>query len=121
MKKLQKGMGLVQLMVILAIATVFMNFGIKMMPVLMENMAIKQSLKQIATDARSEGDSSRSLWVKFQKFMDVNSINYIKRDNFFVIENENGSLNIGVDYEVRKEFLYNFDIVAKFKDRVTSP
>jgi hypothetical protein len=117
----QQGMGLLQLMIIIGIATVFITFGLKMFPVVMDNLAIKQSLEQIAREAKSQDGNvnTRALWNKLQKFNNINSINYIKKEHFIVEKTDNG-VNFGVDYEVRKEFLYNFDIVAKFNNMVSA-
>jgi len=90
---------------------------IKMVPVVMEGMAIKkhvESLKDVPLITKKTKSEIRSL---LQRRLDVDDVESIKRDNI-KIERTPGHLIVTLEYEIRKPLLGRYDVIASHKNSV---
>jgi hypothetical protein len=91
--------------------------GLKLIPVYMEYGTISSVLESVAEEQATSRKSGTALWTSMIKRLEINNINYIKKEHFKT-EKVDGGEKLSVKYEVRTHMFGNLDTVASFEKTV---
>ncbi|HFQ91718.1 MAG TPA: DUF4845 domain-containing protein [Chromatiales bacterium] len=108
------GLGFIFILLILAF---FVALGLKLVPVYLEYYNVTTSLQSLAKEDSSELSSSQDIKALLNKRLGINDVTSVSDQNI-TIGKEGDNTLVTVEYEVRKNFLGNVDIVVTFKDSV---
>ncbi len=113
--KSQHGMSWFSMLILIGMIGFFIVSGIKLGPTYMEHETIRSVMNDIAKDQTLAGKHPNVIWKAMQKRLGVNSISYIKKENFkYERSDGTGPNRMTVDYEVREPLMANIDTVLKF-------
>jgi len=116
----QQGFTLIGLIIILGIIGTITLSVLKVFPVYMEHLAIKTSLEAIETDPGLKNMSVSKIRGLFGKKLDMNQVTSINAKDA-KINRSIGEITMKVDYEVRKDYIGNVDIILSFSDKFEVP
>jgi len=114
----QKGMTLIGLVIVLGFIGMVTLSALKVFPVYMEHLAVKTSMEAIETDPGIKNMSVSKIRELFRKKLDMNQVTSVNAGNAKIGRNI-GDLTFKVEYEVRKDYIANIDLVLSFKDEFT--
>jgi Tfp pilus assembly major pilin PilA len=113
----QKGLTMISWMVIIAIGVFFTLIGIKMVPVYLENYSIKQVLGSLQDDHRVRDMGRSEIKKIIIKRLKINRVYSFPQDKIN-IKASNKSIEISLDYEVRKPVIGNVSVLMAFSESV---
>jgi hypothetical protein len=110
----QRGASYWAVMIAILLAVLFLKGALVSWPAYwddyMINHAIKERLK-VVDEKTTPVDFKNEMAQQLQ----MNNIRDLKVDDIMTVSNDKGHLQVDTDYEVRREFLANVDVVMKFK------
>ena len=112
--KKQQGMTFWGWLVILSILGIAVLVGVKLAPKYLDFYSVKSLLNQVAQQDFVGTPKKREVWSSISKHLDVNYIEYIKKEHLTVKQQKDGT-HIIIDYEVREPIMGNVDVVMSFK------
>ena len=112
MKKTQAGMSLTGFLLGLALVGFVLYLGMKLIPMYQEYWSVKKALQSVAQDDAVPADPV-SVRQALAKYFDVGYVGSVKPESIKVERVGDASM-ISVEYEVRRPFIHNLDIVGKF-------
>lgn len=121
--KNQRGMTFLGVTLLLVIAIMLINFGVKLIPPYINNYTVKGIIKSIVDKTQKYDNSTpveeyqQTLRSEFDKALVINNIDSIKAQNITVNSNGNG-YQIQVDYDVQTHLLGNIDALIHFKNTI---
>jgi hypothetical protein len=115
--KHQYGLSFISWLLVIGIAGALAVVGLKLIPVYMEYGTISSVLESVGEEQAESRKSGAALWTSMIKRLEINNINYIKKENFKT-EKVDGGENLSVKYEVRTHMFGNLDTVASFEKTV---
>lgn len=92
-------------------------FGMKMLPVYLEFNSVNTIMEAVSKEKSISSYNPRQVWRLVKKRLDVNAIKNVKFEDLSV-ERGQGFSRISIKYEVRKPFVGNMDIVAKYDNTI---
>jgi hypothetical protein len=112
MRRLQQGVSYLGVLTLIAIGGMIIKVSATVAPPYYDNYTIDKIIVSLFRDGRgnSVADFKRGLENRFQ----INNIRDMKPDDF-KYEYKDGKLTVLVDYEVRRQFIGNLDVVMHFK------
>lgn len=113
MQHKQKGMALMGWLVVLALFAFSLTVFFKLIPVYIENYAVKQAFEKVVSDPEIKNQTSEQIRQHFSKYIVTNSIKSVTSDKLIISPKENKK-NIELNYEVRKLFIGNIDFIMSF-------
>ena len=111
----QKGFTLMGLIIVFAIIGMITLSILKVFPVYMVNMAVKKSLEAIETDHGIKTMSVGQIRGLFEKKLDMNQVTSIRAKDA-KINRSISDITVKVEYEVRKDYIGNIDLILSFSD-----
>ena len=111
----QQGMTFISLVIVLAVVGMVVLSVLKVFPVYMEHLAVQTSMEAIETDPGVKNMSVSKIRELFRKKLDMNQVNSINAKQA-KIGRGIGELTFVIEYEVRKDYFANIDLVLSFKD-----
>lgn len=111
----QKGMTGVGWLLLLSLLGILVFMGIKIVPMYLENYAVKASLKGLAESETIATDSAAEVYNSLSHRLDVNGIDSIGREQIEVNKSP-GALRVTVTYEVQRPLIANLDVVGYFEE-----
>jgi len=114
----QSGLTLIGFFIVLAVTLFFAYAAMRLVPMYLEYHALTSAMATLQKEPGAKKMSSlmikksieNKLWVSY-------ATDNIKRENMRITKKSDG-INLRVTYEVRKPFLGNVDIVARFDHNV---
>jgi len=116
----EQGFTLIGLIIILGFIGIITLSVLKVFPVYMEHLAIKTSLEAIETDPGLKNMSVSKIRGLFGKKLDMNQVTSINAKDA-EISRSIGEITMKVEYEVRKDYIGNVDIILSFSDQFDVP
>lgn len=116
-KNHQYGMSFISWLLVIGIAGALAVVGLKLIPVYMQYGTVVSVLESIAEEQGTSRHTGAAMWKSLNKRLEINSINYLKKENFKT-EKTNGGEKLSVKYEVRTHMFGNLDTVASFEKTV---
>jgi len=110
----QSGLTLIGFFIVLAVVLFFVYAGMRLGPMYLEYHALVNAMKTLQDDPASKTMSPAKIKQKIRSSLWVSySTENIKKEHMRVSKKTDG-INVRVAYEVRKPFLGNVDVVARF-------
>ncbi|MBQ0723850.1 MAG: DUF4845 domain-containing protein [Cycloclasticus sp.] len=116
----QKGFTFIGLVIVLAIIGVITLTVLKIFPVYMEHLAVKTAMEAIETDPELKNMSPGEIRRLFEKKLDVNQVTSVNAKNA-KIGRGIGEITFKIEYEVRKDYIGNVDLILSFSDQFEVP
>ena len=89
--------------------------ALKVFPVYMEYFSVQTSIETLADDPNIKNMSVRKIRTLLNKKFNMNAVTSVKAADA-KIRKSGGEIVFNLDYEVRKEYIGNVDIVLSFSD-----
>ena len=110
----ESGLTLIGFLIVLCVTLFFAYAGMRVIPMYLEYHALGNAMEVLRKDPTSKSlppgkiknKIQMSLWASYAS-------NNIKHEHMHISKKSDG-VNVRVKYEVRKPFLANIDIIAKF-------
>lgn len=116
----QKGVTALGWILILALIAFFALVALKFAPLYMGSLTVSSILSDMEKEPSMGDKTPAEILETLNKRLSVNMIKYIRRDEIY-LENTKDSIILELDYEVRKDFVGNIDIVLSFNKRAEIP
>ena len=116
----QNGFTLVGLILVLALIGIITLSILKIFPVYMEHLAVKTAIEAIETDQTLKRLTVGQIRELFRKKLDMNQVTSINAKDA-KINRSLSDITMKVEYEVRKDYIGNVDIVMSFSDQMEVP
>jgi hypothetical protein len=119
--KHQRGLGMLQWTLVIAIAGFFMLFAFKVVPLYAENRYVESALRSLETGGEKlEQMTDTEITKKLNSFYMINNVRSEGPTKNIKIERESEKAIVTVDYETRVPLFYNIDLVLSFKNHLDS-
>lgn len=116
----QKGFTFIGLAIVLAIIGFITLSVLSIFPVYMEHLAVKTSMEAIETEPGIKNMSASQIRTLFSKKLDMNQVTSISAKDA-KIGRSIGEITFKIEYEVRKDYIGNIDLLLSFKDEFEVP
>ena len=118
MKGLRKqlGMGSLEWLVILFVGGILLSTGIKLVPIYIDNMAIKDAFKTIYSAQNPAKSKPRAADIAelINKKLVTNNIHYLSKDNIAIDYSSGSDMQLNLKYDVRIDVVGNIDAIVSF-------
>lgn len=118
LRKNEKGATFISLVIVLSIIGVITLSVLTVFPVYMENLAVKKSVEAIENDPQLKSMSAGKMRSLFEKKLDMNQVTSVRAKDAKIGRGIT-DISFKVEYEVRKEYIGNIDVVMSFSDGFT--
>ena len=118
LRKNEKGATFISLVIVLSIIGVITLSVLTVFPVYMENLSVKKSVEAIENDPQLKSMSAGKMRSLFEKKLDMNQVTSVRAKDAKIGRGIT-DISFKVEYEVRKEYIGNIDIVMSFSDGFT--
>ncbi|ORU93035.1 MAG: hypothetical protein A6F70_04430 [Cycloclasticus sp. symbiont of Bathymodiolus heckerae] len=113
--KKQKGFTMIGLLMVLALIGVITLSVLKVFPVYMEHLAVQTAMEAIEADPQLKKLTVGQMRTLFRKKLDMNQVTSINAKQA-KINRSVSDITFKIEYEVRKDYIGNVDIVMSFSD-----
>lgn len=111
----QQGLTFIGLAIVLSFIGMITLSVLKVFPVYMEHLSVQTSMEAIEVDPRVKNMSVGQIRELFRKKLDMNQVTSVNAKQA-KIGRGIGELTFVIEYEVRKDYFANIDLVLSFKD-----
>jgi hypothetical protein len=119
--KHQRGLGMLQWALVLAVAGFFLMFAFKVIPLYAENRYVESALRSLENGGEKlEQMSDSEIKGKLSNFYMINNVRSEGPTKSIKIERESEKAIVTVDYETRVPLFYNIDLVLSFQNHLDS-
>ena len=119
--KHQRGLGMLQWALVIAIAGFFLLFAFKVVPLYAENRYVESALRSLETGGEKlEQMTDGEITKKLNNFYMINNVRSEGPTKNIKIERESEKAVVTVDYETRVPLFYNIDLVLSFQNHLDS-
>ena len=116
----QKGMGALGWVAVLALIAFLSLIALKTVPVYINAMTISSILSDMEKEPDMGSRSPSEILGTLYKRLGVNNIRDIDRDSIY-LDTTKDYINLELDYEVRRTFIGNIDLVLSFNQQAEIP
>ena len=116
----QHGKGVIVTLLILFILVFFASIIVKLAPVYLENMAIQQSMQNMAKTGGDGLSGAANVRESMAKRFLINNIKTASIDDVSVIKQPLW-FEVSVNYQVEVPYIYNLSFLIKFDERIEVP
>jgi len=117
MKQKQRGMTLISFVLIAAVFSV-LGFGLlKLAPIYLDNLKVRQLLKDIDEEWRGQAPSVGQVRTSIANRINIESISSVTARDFVISRSDQGLL-VELSYESRTDYIGNIYLVVVFDDAV---
>jgi len=102
---------------ILLILGFFVALGLSLFPVYLEYYNVTTSLQSLKNEEQSELNQRRGIKSILRDRLDMNDVTHVSDENILIVKKAKFT-TVTVEYEVRKSFMGNVDIIVSFSDSV---
>lgn len=117
MRQRQQGMTAIGFLLIAALVGLVGYGGVRLIPVYMTQMQIRQMLADLKTEYDGNSPNVTRLQNEIGKRLDIDAINYPKRQDFLISKSDEGFL-VSVSYEDSVPYIANLSLNAAFDNSV---
>ena len=111
----QRGLTMPTVAALFALLAFFVLVAVTLFPIYMEHFNVSSHIKRVGHDARMAEMSKEELRKTLLSRFGIDDVKNVERQDISITDIPGGYL-IEVDYEVRKNFMGNVDIVVFFHD-----
>jgi len=119
--KCQRGLGMLQWALVIAVAGFFLLFAFKVVPLYAENRYVESALRSLETGGEKvEQMTDAEIKKKLGNFYMINNVRSEGPTKNIKIDRRSEDLLITIDYETRVPLFYNIDLVLSFQNHLDS-
>jgi hypothetical protein len=119
--KSQRGMGMLQLALVLAVAGFFLLFAFKVVPMYAENRYVESALRSLTDGGtKLEELSTAEINKKLNNFYMINNVRSEGPTKNIKVDRDSEKVLVTVDYETRENLFWNIDLVVFFNNHLDS-
>ncbi|EIK43978.1 hypothetical protein O59_003059 [Cellvibrio sp. BR] len=119
--KRQRGLGMLQWALVIAVAGFFLLFAFKVVPLYAENRYVESALRSLETGGEKvEQMTDAEIKKKLSNFYLINNVRSEGPTKNIKIDRRSEDLLITIDYETRVPLFYNIDLVLSFQNHLDS-
>jgi len=119
--KHQRGLGMLQCALVIAVAGFFLLFAFKVVPLYAENRYVESALRSLETGGEKVGEmTDAEIRKKLGNFYMINNVRSEGPTKNIKIDRRSEDLLITIDYETRVPLFYNIDLVLSFQNHLDS-
>lgn len=119
--KHQRGLGMLQWALVIAIAGFFVLFAFKVIPLYAENRYVESALRSLeAGGEKLEQMTDAEIAKKLNNFYMINNVRSEGPTKNIKVERESEKALVTVDYETRVPLFWNIDLVLSFENHLDS-
>lgn len=121
MKTIKKQQGVTGITIALGLVLLafFVLIAVTVWPVYMENFNVNSHLERMEKDPKAKSMTKQELLKTLQKRFGIDDVKSVGKEDITITGEPGSGYEIEVDYEVRKEFMGNIDLVIYFNRKVT--
>lgn len=116
----QEGITLIGLIIVLSIIGFLTLTTLKLFPVYMENLAVQKAMEAVETEPTLKSLTAGQMRSLFEKKLNVNQVTSVQAKDA-KINRSVGEVTFKVEYEVRKDYIANIDLVMSFNHEFVAP
>ena len=113
----QKGLTFLSILVILMVIGFFVLLILKIAPIYMDNLKVKDTLASLKAEPDLTSHSKAKLKDLLDKRLDINMVNDVSDEDITIIKKP-GYVSIDIDYEVTENIFGNLDVLVYFNDTI---
>lgn len=113
----QQGMTAIGFMLVAALVGLVGYGAIRLIPLYMTQMQISQLMSNLKEESDGNGTNPARLLAAIGKRLDVNGIDYPRRQDFVISKTEEG-FRVAVSYEDHVPYIANLSLMASFDNSV---
>lgn len=117
MRQRQRGITAIGFALIAALVGLVGYGVVRLIPIYMTQMAIRELMTDLKTENDGNGASPTRLLAMIGKRLDVNGIDYPKRQDFVISTTDEG-FRVDVSYEDSVPYIANLSLMASFDNSV---
>ena len=114
----QQGVTMITIALGLVLLAFFVLIVVTLWPVYMENFSVSSHLDRLAQDQSAKSMTRAEIYSTLQKRFGIDDIKNVNREDIIVTGEPGQGYDIEVEYEVRKPFMGNIDLVIYFDKTV---
>jgi len=119
--KHQRGLGMLQWLLIIIVAGFFLLAAFKIVPMYAENRYVESALRSLVGGGeRLEEMSDAEIKKKLDNFYMINNVRSDGPTKNIKINRDSSKLLITIDYETRDNLFLNIDVILTFKNHLDS-
>lgn len=117
--KKQQGVTMITIALGLVLLAFFVLIAVTVWPVYMENFNVNSHLERLENDSKVKSMTKTELLLTIQKRLGIDDVKSVEAEDITITGEPGSGYTVEVDYEVRKEFLGNVDLVIYFNRSVS--
>lgn len=118
--KKQRGMGMLNLILVLVICAFIGKFAFAVIPMYNENYYISSGLKSlVASGEKLEDMPDSKIKSAMESYYTINNVRLEAARKLVIVRNANGVV-VKIDYDTRDKLFYNIDVVLHFENHLNS-
>jgi Domain of unknown function (DUF4845) len=119
--KHQRGLGMLQWALVIAVAGFFLLFAFKVIPLYVENRYVESALRSLETGGEKlEQMTDTEIKSKLNNFYMINNVRSEGPTTSIKVMRESEKAVVTVDYETRVPLFWNIDLVVSFQNHLDS-
>jgi hypothetical protein len=119
--KNQRGLGMLQWALVIAVAGFFLLFAFKVIPLYAENRYVESALRSLETGGEKVANmTDAEIRKKLGNFYMINNVRSEGPTKNIKIDRGSEDVLITIDYETRVPLFYNIDLVLSFQNHLDS-
>lgn len=117
--KRQQGLGLISWIVVIAVFSVIITLGIRIVPVYMDYFSVKDILGDLQKSSGSRVMPKREIRLQLHKRFRTNNLWDLKADEVVkIIKDKDRGLVFHLKYEIREPVVGNIDVIISFDEMI---
>lgn len=112
MLKKQRGASSLSLIFSIVLGVLFLKIVLSLVPAYWDDHVINQQIKSVLSEKHN---SKSEVTAEINKRLDMNDIGSLKFEDIAKISDSNGTIIVSKQYEIRKHWLSNIDLVLTFE------
>lgn len=120
MQQQQRGMTLISWVIVLALIAFFATMAIRLVPMYQEYMGVVKIMGSMKTELRDNQLTKQQVQRLMERRFDIGYISSVQTKDLEILRGKNTPYitKIIVDYEVRKPFMFQIDLIGHFHKEI---
>jgi hypothetical protein len=116
----QRGLTLISWVIVLALVAFFATLTIRLLPMYQEYYSVLQVMSSMEDELKNNQLTKQQVEILLYKRFDTGYIFSVKKENMEILRGKNTPYitKIILDYEVRKPFMFQIDLIGHFHKEI---